>query len=90
MCATSASVFAASVWKFKNADTASGLMYFDYGIAVVLVLLGGWLYLLNQRHGFMKLIQAGVSREMAITIGQVYTLVSVTLILSLAMPRWAL
>lgn len=80
-----AAVFAAAVWQFHHVDNeffiarAAGYVAFGF-----LALIGVWLFFVNQAHGFRKLLEAGIRRETALHIGQLYNLGAVTLLVSVA------
>lgn len=78
-----AAVLAAAAWQIRNIGVPWQTRLIGYATAGVLTALGLWLFAVNQRHGFLKLLESGVSRRRAIVIGQIYNLAAVTLIASI-------
>lgn len=78
-----AAVIAAATWQFNRlgeATPARAIGYVNFGFLTV---LGVWLYFVNQAHGLKKLREAGLPQGKILAIGQIHTLVAVTLIASL-------
>lgn len=78
-----AAVLAAAAWQIRHIGVPWPTQFIGYMTVGVLSLLGFWLFAVNQRHGFLKLLESGVSRQYAVMIGQIYSLASVTLIASI-------
>jgi hypothetical protein len=79
-------VGAAAGWKYRNA--APGLMaYFDFAIAGLLAALFLWLFLVNQSHLIKRMHKAGVDSLVVQFFGQIYSLVAVSIIVSLIATR---
>lgn len=72
----------AAAWKYRNAAAGLGA-YFDFAIAGLLAALFLWLFLVNQSHLIKRMYKAGVDSQVVQFFGQVYSLVAVSIILSL-------
>lgn len=76
-----AAVLAAAVWKFRSA--APDLFYFEMLIVALLGAFGVFLFFVNQLHGIRRLKNAGYPSWVYRLVLQGYSLVAVTIILSL-------
>ena len=71
-------VFGAAFWKYKNIGT--GYVYIlDAAIIGLLVVLGLFLFVVNQWHGYAKLQAAQPPRWFLQVIMQIYSLIAVTI-----------
>jgi hypothetical protein len=78
-------VIAAAAWQFHHLDEpmpARAIGYVTFGFLTV---IGLWLFFVNQAHGLRKLREAGIPPARVLAIGQIHTLVAVTLIASIVM-----
>lgn len=78
-------VIAAATWQFHRLDEPMPARAIGYATFGFLAVLGVWLFFVNQAHGLRKLREAGLPRSRVLAIGQIHTLVAVTLIASIVM-----
>lgn len=79
-----AAVLAAAAWQIRHlGEEPWPIHLIGYATAGVLAVIGFWLFAVNQRHGFLKLLRSGMTRRRAAVIGLIYNLAAVTLIASI-------